>query len=67
MDIPGDMFFISFDDDEDGRVAARRASDALIMAEDLAGQSWREVRITTPEGETYSLKAFARRLQDGLV
>jgi hypothetical protein len=67
MTMPDDMFVISFDDGAEARMAARLASDALIMAEDLAGQGSRQVRITTPGGETYPLKVFARRLQDGLV
>jgi hypothetical protein len=65
--MPDKMFVISCDDGAEAQMVAKLASDALTMAEDLAGQGWRDVRITTPEGETYPLKAFARRLQDGLV
>lgn len=35
------------------------ASDALIIAEDLANGGRADVRISTPEGETLALRQFA--------
>jgi hypothetical protein len=43
---------------------ARAASDALIVAEDLAGEGREDVTITTPEGERLALRRFAILLRE---
>jgi hypothetical protein len=47
--------------DESGFVLrhARVATDALIIAEDLAAEGRSDVKVTTPDGETLPLRQFA--------
>lgn len=56
-------YVIACDDPGFEPVCAKVASDALILAQDLAEQHKGGVRISLPDGETLQLRQFAALLR----